>query len=271
MKRKTTVMIKGWITLLLCAACSLLVHDPLEASCCYRQTTRVFFAPEWQYHTDKFDGFNRYKGSLWGFRAGLDFRPPCCVYAGLRGNWDDGTIRAWAINQAGQNVRRKEQIQTWDVEARIGWTVPLWRSVYVTYFSGFGYDYYRNDVSQTIGQTLQALVYTNYYVPFGVMVEWVCCSWLSLGLNAKLEVQVDPRGTVQDISGLYFKVHKKVPWDVEVPITLRLFRICGGVFDTAVIPWFSQDDFGRSSVATFALPGGNRWSVGVRVELGYGF
>lgn len=264
-------MTTRFITVALFIASWFMSWGDLHAAPCYRQNCRAFFAPEWQYHTDRFDGFNRYKGSIWGFKTGIDFRAPCCTYLGLRGNWDTGSIRAWAIDLAGVNVHRKERIQTWDVEARLGWTVPLQCRVYVTGYTGFGYDYYKNDVSEAIGQTAAALIYTNYYVPLGFMVEWVCRSWLSLGVNGKLELEVDTRGRVQDISGLYFGVHKKIPWEVEVPITLRLFRICNGLFDTSIVPWFSQDNFGGSTVTGFALPGGSRWSVGIRLELGYGF
>lgn len=203
--------------------------------------------------------------NMGGAQAMYEYRPDNSFYAAVKGMFRQGS---------GSNAISRRTLIDIDAQERLGYTfVDCVRNYFFTLFTGFGYRYLSHKLTEH--QDTLHLNYSEFYVPVGVLSDFVITSYFMIGLNAIWMPQVDPTVELVPIGGARWVLHRKLA-NVLVELPFTFLWGCQDEFALIVKPFYEHWQDGRSTaVSSVGIPLGlvgntyNFW--GVELNLGYKF
>lgn len=256
-----TIKILGTIGLLLVGA----IHTECEANLLDQcRTSSLQVGASYTRANIKIEDEPSFKGNLGGVQGSYEYKPDNNFYGGLRAAWKQGTTK---------NSFAKRKLVYVDVQERVGYTYASccndWTA---TLFSGFGYRYLGHELKQSEIPTIK-FKYNEFYIPVGVLSEYLFSSCWTLGLNFTWMPQVFPTVEIVPLKGVRWILKQSMGNVlVELPFTYALTaNKCSSLI---IKPFYEHWEDGRSTAKnsngqSLGLPKNsyNFWGI----ELNYSF
>lgn len=269
-------MNKSVLSLLACIVSQLIASDaelslcgPLPSTAAPEQIekrtfcSRVQIGANYTYVSIHPNGQTSTSGSLGGVQALYEFKTTDHLYGGLTFAFRDG-------NTSDSGTERS--LMMFDVQERIGYT-NCWRKCAYTFFTGFGYRHYGEDLETNNNELL--FDYNEFYVPVGFLTSYRMYSDFSVGLNFTWMPQVYPTVTIDPLKGARWIITTQLAnFRVEVPFS---FVVCRKHhLSLCIQPFFECWKDGHSTATTpsgltLGIPEITYLFGGVDVNLRYSF
>jgi hypothetical protein len=203
-----------------------------------------------------------FSGNMGGVQGLYEYRPLNDYYVAVKGMWREGNTTHRGAERSLFDV---------DVQERMGYTVSSCGKYWLTLFSGAGYRYLGNELTQN-GSTMK-MNYNEFYIPVGFLTDFKITSVLSLGLYFTWMPQVNSTVNLIPNGGAQWILEKRlVNFLVEMPLTIAMGE--EKQYLIIVKPFYEYWQDGASTGVTssgipLGLPG-NTYNFG-GVELNFGF
>ncbi|MDR3624375.1 MAG: hypothetical protein P4L16_04460 [Chlamydiales bacterium] len=190
-------------------------------------------------------------GILSGLQIGYDYITPRNVYVGADLRCDagktvyDGTLIN-LIDFSTSPYKNHTNNVIFNAEVRLGYTYEKFYNITTIPFIGFGYHrWYRGAVPENPFGYDET--YTWSYLAFGMRTEYDFCCNLAIGLNLKLMFMIDGRMTSSGLGNDVFALGNKIQYEIELPITYRLSKPYWLLNQIQFVPYFRNQNIGRSN------------------------
>lgn len=232
--------------------------QPPAAPVVKRPNSRFEIGGNYAYVTFKPHGFSSFHGNLGGAQVLWEYRALYALYAGAKFTWREGSMH-------GSGGRRT--LNYIDAQERLGYTLSFFDDSWLlTLFSGFGYRHQDQHLKPKTGSSLR-FNYNEFYVPVGLMTDYVVDSLFTIGLGFTWMPQVMPTVTISPLKGARWILTKSLDnFFVEVPMTFNVTD--DRMFSVTVNPFYEYWRDGHSTAVTatgipLGLPGNtyNFWGV----------
>jgi hypothetical protein len=136
--------------------------------------SRLSFGASYTYLHLGIENDSSFVGNLGGAQISYQYRPLNHLYADIKTSWKMGAVYA---------SNRKRSLIYLDEFQRIGYTASFAAdSCAASFFSGFGYRYYRQKIDSEF--TKDSLHTTNFlYIPVGALIEYAASTYFSFALD----------------------------------------------------------------------------------------
>jgi|688.fasta_scaffold31555_7 hypothetical protein len=189
--------------------------------------------------TFKADSQPTFFGNLGGLQGSYEYQPCNGFYGGLTLNWKQGKTK---------NSFAERKLVYVDVQERLGYTFDsCCKDKSITFFSGFGYRYLRHKLQQAEESSIK-FHYHEFYVPVGLLSEYLfLCNW-SIGLNFIWMPQIFPTVEIQPLKGAHWDLQNTLGNVlVELPVTYFFSSRC---YSLIFKPFYERWEDGRSTAKT---------------------
>lgn len=220
-------------------------------------------------------GSHSFSGSIGGLQALYEFKTWDRIYGGLQFFWRQGTTRGH---------HHKRTILDIKLEERIGYTFGSKKDDWIlSLFSGFGYRHLgesvpvitTNFILDEEGDSSVHFYYNEFYLPLGVLTDWIIDDWVYLGLNVTWMPQVYPTVLISPLKGARWVIKERLAnFLVEVPLTFLVSR----KYNCTLIlkPFFEYWQDGQTTAKTvtgntLGLPGNTYLFGGAEFNFSYSF
>lgn len=239
------------------------VQGDCEGNCA---VSTVQFGANYTRGNFKVDGQPSFDGNLGGIQGSYEYKPWNGFYGGLRAAWKEGKTK---------NSFADRKLAYVDVQERIGFTFsPCCSDWAVTVFSGFGFRYLEHRLKQFDEETVK-FRYKEFYVPVGILSEYLFRSCWSVGLNCIWMPQVYPTVEIVPLRGANWSL-KNTLGNVLVELPLTYFFQGNRCYSLIVKPFYERWEDGRSTAKDFngqslGLPKNTYHFWGLEIDFAFSF
>lgn len=208
-------------------------------------------------------------GVLGGIIGNYEYRKFRSLYVGIYSSW----IAARVTN--GGNPSR--YIHDVEAEGRFGYNYMALQGyrLTVTPYLGFGFNwiYQKRSSSNTTPEIL--FEYYNYYLPVGLILDYLVYTWLHVGFHFKWMAQLDPTLKIDLLDGARFVLRKEqTSFFAELPFSFRFGN--DRSIDLTFSPYWKRKRNGETRARTtsgtvLGIPKQSMTYWGGYVSLGYHF
>ena len=250
-----------------------LLHLKLEAFFCGcipkdYQDFRVFAAPQIARLNLKINHLGVYRGVMTGGSFGVEYKPFCNFYSGVFAEWMMGPVYSPSS--------MSRYIHDFDTQARLGYNVPMWNFYKLTFtpFLGLGYIQEIHHVRPDLVLDSLRLRYTNYYLPYGALVDFSITKHFAFGFVIEKRICIVERLNTPYIEKVEFLLDQKSGYLFEVPFFLKFGK--AAKFQLSLIPYLKREVDGKLEArlpdgAALSLPMQDYRYWGFRLGLGVVF
>lgn len=204
-------------------------------------------------------------GGQGGFQVGYEYKKLDGLYTNLKVEWNLGSL-------SGDGAQSR-MIHDETAEARFGYNYTALQgdSLIASFYSGFGFNY--KSLWKSAGPP-NHMSYYNYYVPVGLMLEYLVDELIHVGFDFTWMPQVDSTVKISSIDGSRWVLHNKSGFSAELPLIFNFDSDCC-CWDIRIVPFWKRLQDGSSIIQAQSINLGLPSQVwiywGGRVDLGAAF
>lgn len=250
-------------TQLLCTAC-LLLTGKIHSEQCAISTLQL--GGSYTYANIKIDDQSSFNGNLGGVQGSYEYNSSNGLYAGIRAGWKEGNTKS--------SFGHRNLVYV-DVQERLGYTYsPNCFNGSFTVFTGFGYRYLGHKLKQHNVPSVK-FEYNEFYVPVGLISEYLFSPCWSIGFNFTWMPQIYPTVKIVPLKGARW-ILKNTLGNILIELPLTRFLTCDKRYALILKPFYERWEDGRSTAKTangqkLDLPKNsyNFWGVELNLSLSF--
>lgn len=217
---------------------------------------RVNVAPEYSYMIWRSKEMRAQRGNLGGISGEIEYKKREHVYADASFLWNQGAIHA----HGHRSHSWKEAV----AQGMVGYTLGITDHFCTTPYVGFGY---RKVMHHKGFQNTTTLNYYQYFIPFGVLMDYCCAPKFTVSLNLKALPAVDSRVYFTNTPNVFWKLKNKGNYEIDLPIKWTAAKTQYLNFDLTLVPFFKYWVLGPNSKRHMHSQTQSYW--GVELQLGF--
>ena len=209
----------------------------------------------------------KYIGNLYGFSAGIDYRPSIDVYGSFRANLDFGDIDSGSCGRKFENIF---------MQGRLGYTFGT--TMLLTPYSGFSLNIATHK-KRHMGNTCATQAFVDLSVPVGAILSYHPSPTFSIGFDYQYLPQVESWERVAGFLGIRFQRKIRTQHRVELPIQFAYPNPRWEHVQYRIVPYYRTFHYGTVNVsyggtslicqsnATLTLQPQRAYEFGIRYEI----
>jgi hypothetical protein len=199
---------------------------------------KIDVAPQYSYVIVRSHGMKKNRGHLWGVSGEMEYKKSNHIYGDASFLWNQGDLKSSHHDHSWKEA---------DGRAVVGYTTPIFHRTLMTVFAGFGFRRVLDHKGYAGFHPRVTLNYYQYFIPCGLLIDFDCWDRFGFSLDLKAMPAVDARVQVSNHPGIFWKLSRKMNYEVDLPLTWKAVRGIKADFDVALIPFFKYWDLGGSS------------------------